>query len=139
MSILESKNGDRLNLRHLGAKPGSFFMTQHPDGTVFEMEGSSTGAYELAEQALGMMMGLGFSAGDEVEWKGEQEGGGSVTVTILRWEYHPSLETTTFGASGRDRVERTPHQWKLWIHQKPASTGDDNPSPQQLGFLRPRS
>ena len=134
MSILESKNGARLNLMRLGADPSSFFMTQRSDGTVFEMGGSSVGGYELADQALGLMMGQGFSAGDEVEWRDEEEGGASATVTILQWEYHPSIEKTTFGDHGRDRVERTPHQWKLWIHQKPEDAGEGNPPPPPLGF-----
>ena len=105
-----------MNLRHLGVEIGSFFMTQRRDGTVFEMKGSSMGGYELADQALHLVMGLGFSAGDEVEWKDEwkdkQECGGSVTVTILQWEYYPALETTTIEIQGRNRTERTPHRWK---------------------------
>ena len=137
MSILESKNGQRLHLAHLGVELSSFSMTQRHDGTVFEMEGSSMGGSEFSDQALHLMMGPGFSAGDEVEWKDEREGEGSVTVTVLQWEYHPALDKTTFGDYGRNRFERTPHRWKLWIHQKPASAGGDNPPPLPLGFLRP--
>ena len=90
------------------------------------------GGYERADQALRLMMGPGFSAGDEVEWRDEQEGEESVTVTILQWEYHPSIERTTL-----DSMERTPHRWKLWIHQKLAGEGEDNPPTPPLGFLRP--
>ena len=65
------------------------------------MEGNTLGGSEVSDQALGLMMGPGFSAGDEVEWKDEPEGGGPVTVTILQWEYHPAITTTTFGFDGR--------------------------------------
>ena len=133
MSILESKNGDQLHLEHLGVDLDTFSWTQRPDGTVFEVEGSSMGAFERAEQALGLMMGPGFSAGDEVEWKGAEEGGVPVTVTIIQWEFHPSIKKERW-ANGQFSGEVTPNRWKLWLHQKPADTGEDNPRP-PLGFL----
>ena len=138
MTFFESQNGERLHLTHLGVEIRSFSMTQRHDGTVFEMEGNTLGGAEFSEQALRLMMGPGFSAGDEVQWKDDQEGGESVTVTILQWEYHPAITTTTFGIDGKQKgYERTPHQWKLWVRQEPIGTDGDNPPPPPLGFLRP--
>ena len=136
--ILESKKGDRLDLRHLGLDLYSLFWTQRADGTVFEMEGSCRGLFDHEEQALSLMQGPGFMAGDDVEWRGEgEESGVSITVTILQWEYYPAVETRTSEMGGQERVSnRRPHQWKLWFHQKPADTGERKPPP--LGFLSER-
>ncbi len=137
--ILASKKGDWLDLNHLGLNLASLFWTQRADGTVFEMEGSCEGLFDHEKQALRFMQGPGFIAGDDVEWVGEgEESGVSITVTILQWEHHPAFETRTFN-DGQVRVsERRPHQWKLWLHQKPAATGESKPPP-PLGFLSERN
>ena len=138
MITFESKNGERLHLEHLGADIRSFSMTQRHDGTVFEMAGDTLGGTDFSEKALRLMMGSGFSAGDEVQWKDDKQGGESVTVTILQWEYHPAITTTTFGMDGKQNgFERTPHEWKLWVRQEPTDTDGGNPPRPPLGFLRP--
>ena len=100
--ILESKKGDRLDLRHLGLDLASLFWTQRADGTVFEMKGSCEGLFDHEKRALRLMMGPGFITGDDVEWRGEgEESEVSITVTILQWEYHPLFETRTLGMGSR--------------------------------------
>ena len=129
MIVLQSENGDQLDLRHLGITAEEMRFSQTAEGTFIEISGETEGHHSFQEVALELMMTPGFSADDQVTWV-EQD----LLYTILRWEYRPCVDKQRRGPSGAMVSERVPHRWTLWLREEEVERTSGRRSKLPLGF-----
>ena len=129
MIVLQSENGDQLDLRHLGITAEKMLFSQTAEGNFIELSGETEGHHAFQESALTLMMNPGFSAGDQVTWV-EQD----LLYTILRWEYRPLVDKQRRGPSGATESERVPHRWTLWLREEEVERSAGRRSKLPLGF-----